>query len=102
MMSKKFCTKLVLVPLIWYGIGRPDKEKIRTNFHDKGYQLSQRFKNYPVWDRYAEPFFISQFTNIFIAGHSFLEGMASDNENQSRIQKKLDEMDKNIKKEMDS
>ena len=93
--------KAIGIPLLWHGIGRPDKEDVRDNFYNKGYRLSQNFKDYPTWDRYAEPFLVSQFTNIFTAGNSFIEGMVSDNEDQKSIQSELDKMRNDIKDELD-
>lgn len=95
-----FFAKLIGFPLLWYGIGRLNKEDIRMNCYRRGYQLSQRFKNYPYWDKYAEPFCVSQFTNVFTAGHAFIEGMVSDNEDQTSIQKDLDKMKQDITNEL--
>lgn len=86
----------------WYYVGRHDKKDVHILFHNKGYQLSQSFKNYPVWDKYAEPILISQFTTIFTAGYSFLEGLVSDNENQAEVQEDMNELKQDIINQLDN
>ena len=86
------------LPALWYKLGFSDVKKIQDKSFGAGLNLSQRFKKYPMWDKIAEPFIIRQPTIIFTMGHSFLEGMASDNENKQKIQKELDKMDMEIDK----
>lgn len=95
-----FYLKLISIPIIWYAVGFPDKKDIQRSAFNKGYCLSQKFKKIPHWDQYAEPLFISQFSNIFSAGYSFIEGMISDNEDQETIQNQLNSIRHEILSEL--
>lgn len=86
------------LPVIWYKLGFYDIKKIQDKSFNAGLNLSQRFKKYPMWDKVAEPFIIRQTSVIFTAGHSFLEGMASDNPESQNIQKDLNKMNREIDK----
>jgi len=91
-----FYAKVIGVPILWYNIGLYNRDDIRKNFYDKGLRTSQMFKPIPMWDNYAEPFVIKQFSILFTAGNSFIDGMVSDNENKDYIKKKVDEMKHSI------
>lgn len=90
------CGKIICLTIAWYWIGYPEKDDIRKRFYKRGYNFSQRFKNYKLWDKYAEPLFISQFTTFFTAGHAFIEGMISDNEDQESVELEMKKMKQNI------
>ena len=64
---------------IWYYIGTRDKRQLKILWYNKGLNVSQKFKQYPAWDLYAEPFIIRQFAILFTIGNSFIKGMTSDN-----------------------
>jgi len=87
-------------PVMWYKLGLYDVDDIRQKSFNAGAKFSKKFKPYSAWDRIAEPFIIKQSSVLFTAGHSFIEGMASDNENNS-IQKHLEQMDNEMIKEID-
>lgn len=93
--------KIASLTIAWYCIGYPEKEDIRQRFYKRGYNFSQRFKKYKLWDKYAEPLFISQFTTFFTAGYSFIEGMISDNEDKERIELEMKKMKENIIKDLE-
>ena len=88
--------KSVTIPLIWYSLGYCDKENLKKNAYKSGYNISQYMKKYPTWDKYAEPFFIQQFSIIVSTGYSFIEGMISDNEDKITIGKNIIIMRKEI------
>lgn len=92
--------KYAIIPIIWYTLGRFDRDNVRKNMYNKGYNVSQSMKKIPMWDDYAEPFMINQFSVLFTAGHSFLEGMISDNDNKVRIDDDMKQFDKEIKDEL--
>lgn len=86
--------------LIWYNLSGLDKDKVRANSFNCGFNLSQRFKKYSSWDEYIEPLIIRQFGIIFISGHSFINGLISDNTNKKKITKYMDNMHESIEKEI--
>ena len=68
-----------------------------------GFVVSQKFKKIPFWDKYIEPAFVKNFATFVIAGNALLEGMVSDNEQDSadimqkmreEIQQDLEELEK--------
>lgn len=79
MLQYKWYYKYAVHAVTWYMIGQIDKKYVGQYCYDKGLFLSQKFKKIPMWDRMMEPFIINQFGVIFIAGHSFIKGMVSDN-----------------------
>lgn len=81
---------------IWYYVGAQDVEFVRTKNFNAGASVSQQFKAYPLWDGMIEPLLIRQFTIVFVAGHSFILGMASDNPQDQHIDKELLKMDESI------
>lgn len=85
---------------LWYKLSFIDQNNVKKNSFDIGFNLSQKFKPYPIWDKYIEPLFIKQFSIIFISGHSFLKGLISDNENKKQMDKYMNQMRKNIQKEI--
>lgn len=64
---------------LWYYLGTYDREHLKKLWYVKGLNVSQKFKPYPAWDAYVEPFIIKQFSLLFSAGNSFINGMTSDN-----------------------
>ena len=36
---------------VWYSSAKVDKQKMRENMFDRGYNLSQRYKQYKAWVR---------------------------------------------------
>ena len=89
------------LPLIWRSIGLYDINNVRKRSYALGLRTSQRFKKYPQWDKYVEPFIIKQSHVAFTSANSFIEGMVSDNENIDEIQQELDELRKKINEELD-
>ncbi|QKF94669.1 hypothetical protein QKU48_gp1211 [Fadolivirus algeromassiliense] len=88
-------------PLIWYQVGTFERDYVRKSMYDRGLSLSQRMKKYPVWDRYAEPIMVHQFSILFTGGNAFIKGMLSDNENKKIVNKTLDEFKKEVEKELE-
>jgi hypothetical protein len=88
------------VPFLWYKIGLYDINNVRNKCFNAGINTSQKFKKYPFWDKYVEPFIIKQSAILFTAGYSFIEGMASDNPKKFNIEKDMDEMDEHINNEI--
>ena len=86
--------------LLWRKLGFYDNDDVRKRSFNAGIRTSQKFKQYPAWDNIAEPFIVKQSTILFLAGHSFIEGMASDNEETTRIRKVLESMDTDIATEI--
>ena len=79
-------SKLILLLISWGYINNTDnmdKEIVKQIVFTKGYEISQRFKNYPAWDNIIEPFIIKQCSFIFSVGNSFIDGMISDNDNET-------------------
>ena len=89
-----------MTPITWYYIGTFDRENIRSSMYNSGYNLSQRFKQYPTWDKYAEPIMVKQFSILFTGGNAFIKGMLSDNENKKSVNKTLNEFKNEIEKEL--
>jgi len=87
--------------LAWYKLGLYDINDVRERSFNAGVRTSQRFKKYPAWDKYAEPFIIKQSSVAFTAGHAYLEGMASDNADKKEIQEDLQELENKIKDELE-
>lgn len=85
----------------WYQSGKMDKKFVKEYTYDKGAKLSNKFKNYVVWDDYVEPLIIKQFGILFIGGHSFIKGMVADIENKIIIDNIMDELEQEIKDEID-
>ena len=90
----------VFIPYGWYKLSKYDKDTVRNFSYNKGLVTSQKFKRYSIWDNYIEPLIIKQFSIIFIGGHSFIEGLASDNLNKNKINKYLDELNDDIETEL--
>ena len=82
----------------WYQLGQQELKMIKTSAFDGGVKFSQNFRSWPVWDSIVEPILVKQFTILFGAGHSFILGMASDNEDQTAIQSQIRQMDQEIRK----
>lgn len=91
---------IIGVPFAWYNLSLCKRKDIRKLFYNKGANVSTKFKHYPMWDQYVEPFFIQQFSIIFTATHAFIEGMVSDNEDQYSVNIDLDNMHKDIEMEI--
>lgn len=81
----------------WYLISNLDKTNTKKIAYDKGYNLSQKFKKYPSWDKYMEPFIINQFSFIFGVTNSFIKGLISDNEKNPLLDESLKEMSNEMK-----
>lgn len=89
-----------VLTFLWVKLSFLDKDNVKRKSFISGFNLSQKFKPYPVWDKYIEPLFIKQFSIIFISGHSFLSGLVSDNKNKKQINKYMNQMHDNISKEI--
>jgi len=87
---------LITFPYGWYKLNYYDKNEVKRKSFMRGLELSQKFKKYPVWDKYVEMLMVRQFSILFIAGNSFIKGLVSDNENQKGVDKELDQMKKSI------
>lgn len=88
------------IPTMWYYSGTLNHENIKPYMFNKGFVFSQKFKKYPVWDNFCEPFIIRQSTVIFAGGNAFIKGMISDNENTEVINKNLELYKKDIESEL--
>jgi len=97
----KYATYLSL-PLVWYKLATMEKEFVRRYMYTKGRQLSEKFKLFPSWDKYAEPFLIRQFSIIFTGGHAFIEGMVEDNDDQDKVEEDLNELKNDIENELNN
>ena len=93
-------TSYVTIPITWYYIGTHERKYVKESMYDKGFNLSQKFKNYKMWDNFIEPILVKQFSILFAGGNSFIQGMISDNENKEIIKKSLSEYKKNIQEEL--
>jgi hypothetical protein len=91
--------KFIGLPLCWYGLGKLKPEDLRRGSFQQGRNISQNFKQFFWWDTFVEPFVITQFLRVFIIGHSFVEGLASDNEDQDTIRDKLTELKEEVVEE---
>ena len=83
----------------FYKLGYADKEEVKEYSFYRGLQISQKFKSVKAWDKYVEPMIIHRFGVMFGAGHSFLEGLISDNEDENikmTLKKIDDEYNKDI------
>jgi len=91
------------IPFIctWYYIGAHEKKDINKYMFTSGYNLSQKFKRYSVWDNYVEPFLIKQFAILFSGGNSFIKGMISDNENNKDITNSVQQLKNDIIGDLD-
>ena len=93
-----YSTLSIGLPIVWYKLGFYDVKKIQDKSFNAGLNVSQKFKKYKMWDTVVEPFIIRQTTLVFTIGHSFLEGMASDNEDKQKIENELNKMRNEIVK----
>lgn len=84
------------IGLGWIYISSFDKIDAKKSAYNKGYMLSQKFKKYPSWDRYMEPFIINQFAFLFGVSNAFIKGLISDNEPNPFIKESLEEMNNEI------
>jgi len=91
---------IIILPTIWYGLGMFDREKVKVKMYGTGYNLSQKFKQNIFWDNCVEPFLMRQFSVLFSAGYSLIEGMISDNEDQKIINEHLEELKMQILRDM--
>lgn len=80
----------------WYYMSNIDRAHAKKISFEKGHKLSQRFKKYPSWDKYMEPFMVNQFAFLFGVGNSFIKGLISDNEPNQYIKESLDDLRKEI------
>ena len=92
---------ILSIPYGWYKLSQMKKSYVKKKMYIKGYNLSQRFKMYSFWDKYLEPFLIRQSAILFIACHSFLEGMTSDNENKDDVKESFEQFKKDVEDELD-
>lgn len=92
----------VIGGVLWWKSGNIDKKVVKSYSYNKGTILSQKFKNYTIWDEYVEPLIIKQFGVLFISGHSFIKGMVADNDNKNVINNIMNELEQEIKEEIDT
>jgi len=98
---RKVC-KYTVFCAIWYKLGCINTDDVKNKSYIHGYNISQKFKKYPVWDNQVEPLIIKQFSNIFIVGHAFINGLVSDNDDKKKITKHMSSFYKNIKQDIDT
>jgi hypothetical protein len=91
--------KFVGIPLCWYGLSQLKVEDLRRGSFDAGYAISQKCKGLFWWDTVVEPILIAQLLRIFIIGHSFVQGLVSDNVDQQSIQTSLEATEQAIAEE---
>jgi hypothetical protein len=91
----------IATPVLWYQVGTYNRNDIRDKMYNKGYNLSQQFKEYPAWDNYAEPLIIKQFSIMFTGGNAFIKGMLSDNDNKVNVNKILNEFETTVSNEFE-
>ena len=84
----------------WNYIDHLDKNEIKKKAFNKGYDLSQKFKQYRAWDIYMEPFIINQFSFLFGVSNSFIKGLISDNKPDKYLDETLEEMKKEVVDDM--
>ncbi len=89
-------TPYIAFSIFWGLIDSKDANKIKQKAFDKGLNLSQKFKKYKAWDKYAEPLIVRQFAFLFGVGNSFIKGLISDNGDNKIINESLNEMKKEI------
>lgn len=87
---KLYYLKMGMLFCGWNVLYLLDKEKSKEISFKKGYELSQKFKQFTVWDNYVEPLIINQFSFIFSVSNSFIKGMISDNKNKKDLEDKLE------------
>jgi hypothetical protein len=93
----------VALLLGWSYIDNFDTDKTKKIAFNKGLALSQKFKKYSAWDKYAEPLIVRQFGFLFGVGNSFIKGLISDNNKPSEyIDETLNEMKKEIDEDLNS
>ena len=73
-----------------------DKEKLKQTAYAKGFNLSQKFKNYRGWDEVVEPIIIRQLATLFGISNSFIKGLVSDNKPNKELDKSLKELEQSI------
>jgi len=77
--SKRFLFATTFVG--WMVMGRVENNKSMKRYaFNKGYNFSQKFKKYWVWDACVEPVIVRQSYIVFTFGNAFIKGMISDNE----------------------
>lgn len=84
----------------WYYSGTCDKTNVKKYMFNKGRNLSQRFKKYPIFDNVIEPIIVRQSTIIFCAGNAFLKGLISDNNNTTELEISVEYYKKEIESDL--
>ena len=97
--NKSKITYILCGASFWYYLGTHDRKHLKKIWYVKGLNVSQKFKPYPAWDLYAEPFIINQFSILFAIGNSFIKGMTSDN--STGVSSNIDTYVKNIEEELE-
>ena len=93
----------VALALGWNYLDNFDTDKTKKIAFNKGLELSQKFKKYDAWDKYAEPLIVRQFAFLFGVGNSFIKGLISDNvKSNENIDETLIEMKKEIDDDLSS
>ena len=92
----------LLIPVAWYAMSKCNKEIPKKISYTAGLYLSQKFKSFTMWDNFVEPMFIKQFGLLFSVGHSFIEGMTSDNSNTQHIEIEMQEMENSVKEDLNN
>lgn len=92
----------VASPVLWYNLGKSDKNSVKQKMFYNGLVISQYFKQHPSWDKYAEPLLVKQFSILFTAGYSFLNGMMSDNDDKHSVKRVMDQLKNEIISELET
>lgn len=94
-------SSFIYVPFSFYKLKNMEKNYVETKMFQKGFNVSQKFKNYQVWDNFFEPIIIRQASILFVGIHSFLEGLTSDNNNKDAINNSFKEFNKIVTDEIE-
>lgn len=70
----------IAVPTAGLLLNYISSNSLKNGAYYLGLGISKYCKKVPYWDSYVEPILINASGKVFIAFHSLLEGMASDNE----------------------
>ena len=79
--------RLIAFLAFWKFIEGLDKDYYKEVSFQKGLQLSQNFKDEPVWDQMVEPFIIRQVSFLTSVSNSFIKGLVSDNVSNEHLRK---------------
>ena len=76
--------RIIAIGLLWKTVDSLDKDTVKKIAFQKGFEISQKYKDYEVWENGIEPFLISQLHFITTVSNSFIKGLLSDNKNNKK------------------